>query len=103
MKSKEIEELKRELINNENWYNKDSEERKMYEELSLREMIMSCLTYGTDIYTSNFTLKYKDILGEERFNKVLKEQETYFKEHCRVLYNVYIDCEGCYYNSCIED
>lgn len=104
MNSKEIERLRATIPCYVGCYNDMSEEQKQLDkELSLREMIMSCLTYGTDIYNSHYTLDYKDKVGEERFYEILKEQETYFKEHCRVEYNVYTDNEGCTYNSCIED
>lgn len=107
MNSKEIEKIKMELMHNEKlrekWHDKGSNERLLYEEMNLRSMIMSCLCYGHNIYTDNYTLKFKDILGEDRFLKVCKEQEEYFKTKCRVKSNVYTDCEGVTYNSIIEE
>lgn len=103
MNSKEIEKIRMELMHNEKWYDKKSKERLLYEEMCLRTMIMSCLTYSYNIYTDNYTLKFKDILGEDRFLKVCKEQEEYFKTKCRVKSNVYTDCDGVTYNSLIEE
>ena len=102
MNSKEIDKIMHDMLNNENWYNKNSKERKLYEEMCLRRMIMSCLTYGYNIYTDNYTLKYKDILGEKRFLKVCKEQEEYFTTQCKVILNVGTDNEGVIYNSLVE-
>ena len=46
MNSKEIKEIKNFMFNNKEWKNINSSARKLYEEMSLREMIMSCLVCG---------------------------------------------------------
>ena len=107
MNSKEIEKIRMELLHNEKlsekWHIKGSNERLLYEEMNLRSMIMSCLCYGYNIYTDNYTLKFKDILGEDRFLKVCKEQKEYFDTKCKVVKNVHTDFEGVTYNSIIEE
>ena len=45
MNSKEIKEIKSLMLKNKEWKNINSSARKLYEEMSLRDMIMSCLTY----------------------------------------------------------
>ena len=107
MNSKEIEKIRMELMHNEKlrekWNDKGSNERLLYEEMNLRSMIMSCLCYGNNIYSSKYTLKFKDILGEDRFLKVCKEQKEYFDTKCKVVENVHTDFEGVTYNSIIEE
>lgn len=115
MKSKEITKIKLEMLHSENWKNENSKERKLYEEMCLREMIISCLTYGESIFTSKvinavskyygqpYINEYIDILGEERVLQVAKEQEDFFKNSCKVIHNVGTDCEGITYNSLVEN
>ena len=115
MNSRKIEKIKREMKDSENWKDKNSEERLLYEEMCLRNMVMSCLTYGESIFTSTVTNavskyygqpyinEYIDILGEKRALQVVKEQEEYFNNNCKVINNVGTDCEGVIYNSLIEN
>ena len=115
MKSKEITEIKLKMLHSENWKNENSKERKLYEEMCLREMVMSCLTYGESIFTSkvmNFCSEYYgepyineyiDILGKKRALQVAKEQEEYFKNSCKVIHNVGTDYDGITYNSLVEN
>lgn len=103
MNSKEIKKIKREMYNSENWKDENSMERRTYEEMSCRSMIMSCLIYGDNIYKSRYVMEYIDILGEQRVLELCKEQEEYFNTKCKVVKNVYTDSEGVSYNSLIEE
>ena len=103
MNSKEIRNIKNEMFNSEKWQDENSMERRTYEEMSCREMIMSCLTYGDNIYANKYVMNYIDILGEQRVFELCKEQEEYFNTKCKVMKNVYTDSEGLTYNSLIEE
>lgn len=115
MNRKEIEEIKNLMIKNREWKNINSSVRKLYEEMSLREMIMCCLTYGEDIFTTKnyngvskyyeqpYANEYIDILGYDRVMEIYNEQKTYFETKCKVIKNVYSDYEGVSYNSLIEE
>lgn len=115
MNSKEIKEIKSLMFNNKEWKNINSSARKLYEEMLLREMIMSCLTYGNDIFTSvcingcseyyhrPYADKYIDILGYDRVMEIYNDQKEYFDTKCKVERNVYTDSEGLTYNSLIEE
>lgn len=84
------------------------------EELSLRSMIMSCLVYGEDIFTSvcinacseyyhrPYADEYIDILGYDRVMRVYNDQKHYFDTKCKVNKGVYTDSEGVTYNSLVE-
>ena len=90
---------------------------------SCRSMIMSCLTYGTTkeefmkTYAENYVKHEESWVGNngrirrskdgkfnslEEVSAVWDNQETYFKNHCIVNYNVYTDSEGLSYNSITE-
>ena len=115
MNSKEIEEIENLMLKNKEWENINSSARKLYEEMSLRNMIMSCLTYGEDIFTSvcinacskyyhrPYAEEYIDILGYDRVMEIYNDQKEYFDTKCRVEKNVYTDCEGLTYNSLEEE
>ena len=115
MNSKKIKEIKNLMFDNKEWENINSSARKLYEEMSLREMIMSCLIYGDDIFTSvcinacskyyhrPYAEEYIDILGYDRVMEIYNDQKNYFDTKCRVEKNVYTDCEGITYNSLIEE
>ena len=102
MNSKEIERIRKECRESENWQDKNSKERQLYTEMCLRTMIMSCLTYGYNIYKSSYVTDYYESLGEERTLEICKEQEEYFKTKCRVEVGVYTDSEDVTYNRVIE-
>lgn len=84
------------------------------EELSLRSMIMSCLVYREDIFTSvcinacseyyhrPYADEYIDILGYDRVMRVYNDQKHYFDTKCKVNKGVYTDSEGVTYNSLVE-
>lgn len=72
-----------------NCYKTLTDEQKLkLEELSLREMIMSCLIYGEDIFTSvcinacseyyhrPYAEKYIDILGYNRVMEIYNDQKN---------------------------
>ena len=116
MTQKEIAELKSKEYNRKNW--------KVYGEGGCRDMILSCLAYGTskeefmEKYASEYLRKKeswidpntgKKITHTDGFAKTLSEveavwddQATYFRNHCRVTSGVYTDSEGCSYNSIVE-
>lgn len=115
MNNKEIKEIKNLMFDNKEWKNINSSARKLYEEMSLREMIMSCLIYGDDIFTSvctnacskyyhrPYAEEYIDMLGYDRVMEIYNDQKEYFDTKCKVEKNVYTDCEGITYNSLIEE
>lgn len=95
----------------------------VYGEGGCRDMIMSCLTYGTTkeyfmkTYAPNYIKHTDNWVGrdgkrrsqkEGKFNslaeveKIWDDQENYFKNHCRVNHNVYTDSEGLSYSSITE-
>lgn len=80
------------------------EQGLVYGEGGCRSMIMSCLIYGNgrDYFMKNYAQKYAAELGQERVEEIWEDQENYFKNHCRVNYNVYTDRDGCTYNSVTE-
>lgn len=117
MNLKQINELKQKEYFKERGY-------KVYGEGSCRDMIVSCLTYGTskeefmnkyahnyvrtrEYFTDQQTGKKKSHI--EGFCNTLEEvgliwddQENYFKNHCNVNCGTYADDEGCIYNSITE-
>ena len=115
MNSKEIKEIKNLMLKNKEWKNINSSARKLYEEMSLRKMIMSCLVYGNDIFTSicydacseyyhkPYADEYIDILGYDRVMEIYNDQKEYFDTKCKIARNVYTDSEGLTYNSLIEE
>lgn len=102
MKTEEIKKIQNEMLKNEKWHDEESKERKLYEEMCCRDMIMSCLIYGYNIYTSDYVKKYCDILGDQRVLELCKDQEEYFKKHVIVNKNIGTDGEGNSYNSITE-
>lgn len=78
-------------------------------EANFRNMIMSCLTYGDNIFTSismwtgkPYADEYIDILGYEKAMEIYNDQKRYFDECCMVEKDVYTDSEGVTYNRLIE-
>ena len=80
-------------------------ELKELEELSVREMVNSILCYwnasaGVGEYHRNrFFIEADKLLGKEKVNTIIDDQTKYFREHAKALYGVYVDSEGCTYNS----
>lgn len=114
MNSKEIKEIKDLMLHNKEWLNVNSSARKLYEEMSLRSMIMSCLTYDSDIFTTKninavseyygrpYADEYIDMLGYDRVMEIYNDQKEYFETKCKVEKNVHTDYEGVSYNSIVE-
>ncbi len=99
------------------------QDKLVYGEGGCRDMIMSCLIYGTSKeeflrdYGPNYVKhseswidnrgrrrkmndgKFSDIKEVE---KIWDDQENYFRNHVRVNHNVYTDSEGLSYNSITE-
>ena len=78
-------------------------------EANFRSMIMSCLTYGYNIFTSismwtgkPYADEYIDILGYEKAMEIYNDQKRYFDECCTVEKDVCTDSEGVTYNHLIE-
>ena len=116
MTQKQIAELKEKEYNRKNW--------KVYGEGGCRDMILSCLAYGTskeefmETYAPNYLKQTESWTDKETgkrrthtdgFAKTLEEVEVvwddqvnYFRNHCRIQRSVYTDSEGYSYNSIIE-
>lgn len=81
------------------------EERKELIELSVREMVNSILCYGNassgvgEYDRNRYFIEADKLLGKEKVNSIIYDQTKYFREHAKVLYDVYEDSEGCTYNS----
>lgn len=92
------------------WQEWSNEQRTLHEELSCREMINSCLTYeGIDAFwrvcewrwgDKSYADPYIRTLGLDRVKEIAAEQEKDFRK-AKVILDVYIDSEGCAYNSVI--
>jgi len=86
------------------------EQKQIWEELSLRGMVMSCLIYGDDIHTSTdinavskyykqpYVNEYYDTLGKDVTEEIIKQQTDYFNRG-KVIKDVGTDSEGVSYNS----
>lgn len=85
------------------------QQSRLRKELGCREMINSCLVYGSASYdfydpaTKRFgpyAERYVKALGEETVVRLYDEQAEDFAKAI-VRHGVYTDHEGCSYNSCI--
>lgn len=87
------------------------EDETLLEELACREMINSCLVYGSDPFQliekwwymhgyckRSYMSDYEDTLGKKRVKELYKEQLADIRK-ATVKHNVYEDSEGCTYNS----
>lgn len=85
------------------------QQRRLYEELSCRNMINSCLIYGSARYnfydptTGEFGYYAKDYMKQLGKKTVLRLWNEEFEDFSRatVKHDVYTDAEGVTYNSCI--
>lgn len=89
------------------------EQKQIWEELSLRGMVMSCLIYGDDIHTSTdinavskyykqpYVNEYYDTLGKDVTEEIIKQQTDYFNKG-KVIQDVGTDSDGLSYNSFVE-
>ena len=90
------------------WKDWTDEQRRLYEELSCREMINSCLVYeGIDGFWRECEWRFGDksyaashvrVLGLERVKELVAEQEADFAK-AKVARDVFTDSEGVTYNS----
>lgn len=69
---------------------------------SMKDMMVSCYTYGGLQKSNPFLSKYKKTLGKELFDKVYDEHSKYLRKNFKVEWNTYTDHEGLTYNSLIE-
>jgi hypothetical protein len=85
-----------------------SRQRRLREELDCRDMINSCLIYGSagyDFYNPHtgvfgqYAEDYVKTLGKDSVIRLFNEQHCDFSKAV-VRYSVYTDREGCTYNSC---
>lgn len=76
-----------------------------YSEASLRSMVNSILCYGGRVTEKEraellgHTKDYYRGLTPEEASSIIDDQVVFFKEHAKVISDVYIDSEGCSYNS----
>lgn len=116
MTQEQIKTLKTKEYNQKNW--------KVYGEGGCRDMILSCLAYGTSKeefmkkYAHNYLKQTESWIDRETgkrrthtdgFAKTLEEVEAvwddqvaYFRDHCKVQCGTYVDSEGQSYNSIVE-
>ncbi len=69
-------------------------------ELRCRDMINSCLCYGSDPYSSSYVQKYEKDLGKSRVLELIEEQKEDFAK-ATVYEGVHTDSEGVVYNSIV--
>lgn len=89
------------------WPYYDQDMRTREEELCCREMVISCVCYGTEYnfydekerQWGRYGLDYAETLGDDRALEIFREQRDYMKEHADIKHNVHTDYEGCTYNS----
>ena len=79
-------------------YKLTPEQKALHRELDCREMINSCLCYGSNFLESRYSEPYIQDLGRERVIEIYNEQKIDF-DKAIVLHNVYEDGEGVTYNS----
>ena len=100
MTEKEIKKIRNNNPRFENWKvcKLTDEQEKIHKELDCREMINSCLCYGTDFLNSKYKNEYIKELGEDRVIELYNEQKADF-DKAIVYHNVYVDGEDVSYNS----
>lgn len=74
------------------------EQKILHRELDCRDMINSCLCYGSKFLESRYSEPYIKELGKEKVVQLYNEQKEDF-DKAIVFHNVYVDSEGCSYNS----
>ena len=111
LSEKEIDEIRRSLP--DLFKDMTDEQKQIWEELSLRGMVMSCLIYGEDIHTSTninavskyykqpYVNEYYDTLGKDVTEEIIKQQTDYFNRG-KVIKDVGTDSDGLSYNSFVE-
>ena len=89
------------------WADWPEEAKRLYNELSCREMVNSCLCYGSiedfwrkPEWRDSYAARHVRALGRARVAEICKEQQEDIAR-ARILRNVFTDSEGCSYNSII--
>lgn len=100
MTGKQIEKIRNEIPRFENGIpcKLTPEQKRLHKELDCRDMINSCLCYGSKFLGTRYSETYIKELGEKRVLELFNEQKTDF-DKAIVFHNVYEDSEGCSYNS----
>ena len=100
MTRKQIKKIRKEIPRFENGIPCEltPEQKQLHRELDCREMINSCLCYGSSFFESRYSDPYIQELGRERVLELFNEQKADF-DKAIVLHNVYEDSEGVSYNS----
>ncbi len=100
MTGKQIEKIRNEIPQFENGIpcKLTPEQKLLHRELDCRDMINSCLIYGTKFLETRYSEKYIKKLGEKRVLELYNEQKADF-DKAVVFHNVYEDSEGISYNS----
>lgn len=100
MTGKQIEKIRNEIPQFENGIpcKLTPEQKLLHRELDCRDMINSCLIYGTKFLETRYSEKYIKKLGEKRVLELYNEQKADF-DKAIVFHNVYEDSEGISYNS----
>lgn len=100
MTGKQIEKIRNEIPQFENGIpcKLTPEQKLLHRELDCRDMINSCLIYGTKFLETRYSEKYIKELGEKRVLELYNEQKADF-DKAIVFHNVYEDSEGVSYNS----
>ena len=100
MTGKEIKKIRTEIPRFRNGVacNLTAEQKQLHRELDCREIINSCLFYGSNFLESRYSETYIKELGEKRVLELFNEQKADF-DKAIVFHNVYKDSEGCTYNS----
>lgn len=100
MTGKQIEKIRNEIPRFENGVpcKLTPEQKLLHRELDCREMINSCLIYGSSFLKTRYSEPYIEELGKKRVLELYNEQKSDF-DKAIVFHNVYEDSEGCTYNS----
>ena len=100
MTGKQIEKIRKEIPQFENGIPCEltPEQKRLHRELDCRDMINSCLCYGSSFLESCYSEPYIQELGKERVIELYNEQKTDF-DKAIVFHNVYENSELCSYNS----
>lgn len=69
---------------------------------SMQSMMRSCYTYFSLNKENKYLAKYKEILGEEKFNEVYDEHKKYLEDTYTIERDTFTDSEGVTYNSLIK-
>ena len=94
MTGKQIEKIRKEIPQFENGISCEltPEQKRLHRELDCRDVINSCLCYGSSFLESRYSEPYIRELGKERVIEFYNEQKTDFDEVI-VFHNVYEDSE----------